>query len=65
MKPAGDRCLNQGESVERQAVGGRLVKVKYPREEAKLAFQKGTAATRVGRSQWQRSEELELRSPGL
>lgn len=28
-KPARDRCLNQGESVERQAVGGRVVNVRY------------------------------------
>lgn len=38
MKPAGDRCLNQGESVERQAVGGRVVSVKYPRAEAVVSL---------------------------
>lgn len=32
-KPAGDRCVNQGESVERQAVGSRVVDEKYPRAE--------------------------------
>lgn len=34
MKPAGNRCLKQGESVEQQAVGVRAVDVQYLRAEA-------------------------------